>query len=80
MMFSEPDAADCHDGSGDGSMMAALSSWRSWLRSGSALLGSSWVMNTTDRSGPGRPRSVLAAPPQPKSPTLLGTLALTGSR
>ena len=37
----------------DGSRIAAWTSWRSWLRSGSELLGRSWVMNTTARSRAG---------------------------
>ena len=65
--------------SGYGSMMAAWTSWLSWLRSGSELLGRSWVMNTTDRSRTGSTqKAVLAAPPHPWSPTLPGTLAVTG--
>ena len=52
-------------------MIAAWSSVRSWLRIGCVSLGSSWVMNTTVRSSTGSTlKVVLAAPPQPNSPTL----------
>ncbi len=52
-------------------MIAACSSVRSWLRIGCVSLGSSWVMNTIVVSSTGSTlKVVLAAPPQPYSPTL----------